>query len=288
MPNLSAGALVGVESEEKGGDSLSLSQSSIQTWNRCKKLWSYTYVHSLEPNQSPSKEQRVGTGIHKLLEFYYARQEVDWGQVDLEGDEKSAAAALLLKYQELYPMDESLTYTAELPFKLDAVHGIFDVVHQEPSGRVVITEHKSTRSDFSADEVYFDRVKISWQAGIYQLAARELYKTDDVVVLWDVIRVPQLRQKKGESSSDFRLRVAEDIDNNTERYFGQALIKWSDESLARLKDDLSEIELEIQHGAYPRNRSACFDYRSKCGFHGTCFGDAPLTDERLYVPRKRK
>ncbi len=275
---------------------MSLSQSAIQTWFECPRKWRYTYLDKVESVAPPSKEQRFGTGFHKLLEQWWMSQPVDWSQVELDGDEKAAAAALLEEYGRLYRRDDVEGHIgAEIPFQLQSIHGIFDAVYREPTGGIVIVEHKTTKSDFTVDEFYWERVKQAWQVGMYQLAAREVYKTDDVTVLYDVIRVPQLRQKKGESASEFRTRVAEDIAGNTQRYFGQALIKWSDQSLARLGEDLTGVAVNIGNNmlaaadstAFPRSRK-CHEYRRACEFIPVCFGSTELTDERLYRIRSRR
>jgi hypothetical protein len=275
---------------------MAYSQSSIKTWFQCPRLWRYTYVDGVEPVAPPSREQRFGTAFHKLLENLWTDEPAIRDEIDLPSTDKFLALTLIEAYQRRYTLPKQADMLgAEVPFQIGESKGVFDGVFRRRPG-ISVVEHKTTSSDFSVDDVYWERVKQDWQVGIYQLAARELYQTDDVEVLYDVIRVPQQRQKRGESPVDLRQRIAEDIAENPDRYFGQARIRWSDQSLQRLQEDLHAVKYQIDFakssfeatdGSYPRSRK-CHEYRRPCAFIPVCFGDSKLSDERLYQPRSKK
>ncbi len=271
---------------------MSLSQSAIQTWFSCPRKWKYTYVDSVESIQPPSKEQRFGIGFHKLLEQHWLSQPEDWTAVELEAGEKSSAAALLAKYKELYPVPAEVL-GAEVPWRVPGIgHGIFDAVYRD-GDTVTVVEHKTTKSDFTSEwgVPYWDKVRTDWQVGIYQLAARDVYGTSNVQVLYDVIRVPQLRQKKNEDTAGLRQRIALDIEDHTDAYFGQGLVKWSDAALQELRSDLSDVSMAVavatESGRYPRSRK-CYEYQRECEWHPVCFKGASLQDEKLYQVRSRR
>lgn len=235
-----------------------------------------------------SKEQRFGVGFHKLLEqYYFGVATPKWEEVELEGDEKSFAKSLLEAYKGRYPFRGESVIGVEMPFQLDDIHGVFDAVIKEPDGAIVIVEHKTTKTDFSEDLYYWEKCRTDWQVGLYQLAAQELFKTKNVRVLYDVIRVPQLRLKRGEDALGLRLRVAEDVRSNLDRYFGQAEIRWTDDAILAIKEDIGTVWDSIEAARFPKSRK-CFEYRRKCDFYAACFEGASLQDERLFQARKRR
>ena len=272
---------------------MSLSQSGITTWFSCPRKWRYTYVDGYESVSPPSKEQRFGTAFHKMLEAYYLYQPAP--DTGLDGTELASSLALFEKYKQLYPLPSGII-GAEIPFKLDGIHGVFDAVYRREDGSIVVVEHKTTKSDFAREEIpgvpsYWDRVRTDWQVGMYQLAAREVYGTSKVSILYDVIRVPQLRQKKNESVGELRERIAVAIDEAPMSYFGQGEVRWTDANLAGLREDLRDVAMAVatakESGRYPRSRK-CLEWNRACEWQPVCFQGAALSDERLYQVRTRR
>ncbi len=266
----------------------SISKSSIETYFQCQQKWNYTYVKGIEPATSQSKDQRFGSGVHKALEYLWNGRDVDWAAIDLDGGDKLAASAILSGYAVRYLVPPDVI-GAEIPFNLKHIHGIFDAVYRD-GDKVIVVEHKTTKTDFSSEwnASYWEKLRFDWQVGFYQLAAREVYQTDKVSILYDVLRTPQLRQKKGEASAEFQERLRQDIAEQPDRYFARAEIVWSDSALRDLEEDIKATVNAIAFETSVKKSRRCYEYNQPCGFIPVCFSGASLQDEKLYRIREKR
>jgi hypothetical protein len=152
-------------------------------------------------------------------------------------------------------------------------------------GCVEIWEHKFTKTDFASEwgSVYFDKLRVDWQAGLYQLACRSLFGRCDGV-MYNVHRIPQMRQKRGESPDELILRITDALTSEPEKFYARVLVRWPDERLATLESDIKETLSSILPNTpqnWPRSRR-CFEFGKRCGYYPVCFEGKSLSDPTLF------
>lgn len=264
---------------------MALSKSAVELFHRCNRAYRYVYVDGYE-GVGQGREQAFGIAGHTVLESMLKGETPDWSRVDLEGTDKDKLAKLLGRCPS--PLPQMLH--VEHPFNLGDVKGIMDAVELH-EGKYTVWEHKFTKTDFNSEwgQTYWDKLRVDWQVGLYQLAARRLFNTSDVEVMYNVYRIPQQKQKRGEGTSEYLQRIGEEIDADPSKYYARARIKWSDASLAELSEDLKQTTARVygskSSDKFPRSRR-CFEWGRRCEFYATCFEGEPLTNEKLYQVRK--
>jgi len=139
---------------------------------------------------------------------------------------------------------------------------------------------------------YWERTGTDLQVGLYQLAAMDVLGLKDVQVMYNVVRIPQQRKGRNESLDSYLKRIDADLAENPSSYFKRALISWSDSDLEELKEDLYTVSQDIwnnkQVDTWPRNRSACFEWKRKCPYYAACHEGKSINDETLYQVRARR
>lgn len=271
-------------------------QSAFETYFQCQKKYEYTYIDGYEPKYA-TKEMQFGTGCHYILEQCYKGTpftEADWSQWPLDELAKKKAALLLAAHLKHYPVPEDvlgaeIKFSVQIPGLAEPLQGTFDGIRRTSSGEVVVVEHKTTGTDLQFSDAYWDKLKASnWQVGLYQLAAMAEYNTNNVSVLYNVMRVPNFKLTKRESEAEHVARVAADIDENPGKYFAQARVKWTVGQLGKLLADLKDTVEEISTKKKFLRSRQCYPYQRSCPFYATCYEDEPLTNENLYKLRTHK
>lgn len=266
------------------------SKSGIETYNECRRKYRYQYVDGYESVNDGTRESRMGNFGHSLVEQRWGGKPAA-GDYGLEAVDAARIVALIDNAPESHTKPPEGLAGVEVPFTVDrlGIRGFYDGLCKLPHNVAQIWEHKFTSSDHSVDPIYWQRTTTDWQVGLYQLAALEEY--DEVEVIYNVFRVPQHRQGKSESVADFAERIEGEIGANPGRYYGQARVKWSAESLARIEHDLLDWQSELAHnqatGCWPRSRK-CWEWRRPCAFQPVCFRGEELSNERLYKVRTRR
>jgi hypothetical protein len=168
------------------------------------------------------------------------------------------------------PLAGSRTFDAA--GKIDGLGVLYD-------GRLALVEHKTTGTDISADSDYWLRLRFNQQVYQYVLAARAL-GWDVQVVIYDVTRKPAIRQKQGETASEFGDRLSADAKLRPEFYFARREVPILDQDLAEFEVQRLALSRQIlffrsaarsarrpEHG-WPRN---CGEMTCKfCEFEGFC------------------
>lgn len=268
-----------------------LSKSAIETFYSCPKKYEYTYGQGYE-SKFRGPETRFGLAGHLALERFLkggsAPSRDDYSAFDLSDLDYHKLNTVLARWKEYVRVPETVTYV-EHEFSLPAigVRGIFDGIAQPNLDEVVIIEHKFTKTDFSNSDWWFSQWKTSWQVGLYLLAAKHLFGAETVSVWLNAIRIPQIRQRPGEPESHFIDRIDEHIETSPGAYFQQAKVSWSEESLARIENDLTDTTNLIKKGVFPRSRN-CLQFMRRCDFYPVCFEGKTLQDSELYQIRSRR
>lgn len=261
------------------------SKSALEKFFACPKSYEYAYVDGYEPKGS-SEEMRFGTAGHAILEQLLKEQYKlpDYSAVDLGDFDKQKLKILIDGWLRHTGLPDGVQQV-EHPWKTESAKGVFDMVRRGPD-QLEIWEHKFTKSLLDSDN-YWDKYRFDWQVGLYQVAARAIFGEPAVVVL-NALRVPQQRKKSGETVTKYFERVAADIEENPEAYYRQARIRWSEESLARIENEVRELADRLpQMSYYPRSRR-CLEWGRQCGYYGVCFEGKSLTDTNLYQLRSSR
>lgn len=265
-----------------------LSKSAIELWYRCNRAWKYAYVDGVEP-LGTSPEQAFGIAGHLALELKLKDHTDGIPKGDLTDLQYKQLQVLMEHDPGPYPRMTAV----ELGFGLSeapAIKGYFDAVESSVN-HVDVWEMKFTRTDFSSDwnAAYWEKLaKSDIQVGLYQIAARRLYGTANVTVIYNVFRIPQLKRRRTEELDEYGARLAEDIIATPERYYQRARVRWSEAALAALETDINDTAASIASSkCYPRSRR-CFEFGKRCGYYSACLEGKPITDASLYRIRVRR
>lgn len=309
---------------------LRLSPSSIKLWQTCPAKWSFRYTHNLESKQEKNEYLSFGTAFHAGLDSWWQDRDESASKIvfDLLNGQANTTRvigeSLMLGYHHVYRNDgfTLLQSEAEVTVELKGIvelTGILDKLAIDPAGRRCIIEHKTTRSDISPSSRYWQSRILDTQVDMYYLIS-DLLELDIEYVLYDVIKIPQLRRakktppekqefykknckggKKGdpkpgtyltdESWEHFRSRVYNYIAaNQSDIYVRQQMFRTSSD-IAKTEEDIYRltkmIEYAIDNNLYPRNMSSCFNYNSACEFLPVCCGETRLTNTELYQIREK-
>jgi hypothetical protein len=203
--------------------------------------------------------------------------------------------ALIEAWASYWPREQFVAEEHHVKFRFELEPGIeligeFDAIGTY-QGKRVILERKSSSEDISPGSPYWQKVELSdAQVSLYLLAAERL-ELGITEVLYDVLRKPALRLKKGETVEAFEQRCLEAITENPEHYFQRKLVtRLETERAAYVRDVHGTVRL-LQVSAFlgdgtPRNTGSCWDYGRPCEFFPVCGTGASLDDPALYRVRE--
>jgi hypothetical protein len=158
--------------------------------------------------------------------------------------------------------------------------------------RTEIMETKTTSKDIGPGSDYWRQItNVDPQSTIYLFAAKELGIADPWLT-WDVMRKPELRQKKDEADDDFESRVLEDISERFHYYYQRAQIVRSDEehqaAVRDINGTLHLMQVTRMLPEAPRNVDACFTFHRPCDFLPVCSGSHSIEDPTLYKDKEKR
>jgi len=202
-----------------------LSPSGINDYMDCGLLYKLGRILKVEPEFRPDALE-FGTIIHKVLAEFYREKlegfitslldlqllfEAWWEKATHSGREmvfKSGKDAqvllqegknLLATYYKTLPRDDFRVLAIEEPFRFTLpnlsvpIIGVFDLIEEDESGSIVITDWKTSSHSYSADEV--DK---NFQITIYHMAAKKNgYNDREILLRFDCLiktKVPRFEQ----------------------------------------------------------------------------------------------
>lgn len=307
-----------------------LTVSQLKTFRRCARL------HDLEYQQGyrlavADEALRFGDLFHLGLAAWWTTLAVDQGEVLLiatldaiagraeDAFEQVRLEELLRGYHYrwldagLVPLAVEREFRAPLvnpetgaPSKTWQLAGKLDVIAREPSGRVVIVEHKTSSEDLGIGSTYWLRLRMDSQVSMYFDGAVTLGH-DVGACIYDVVGKVALRPLKAtpldqrkytkatkdqpsrlyanqreddETPAEYRARVREEIATYPERYYQRG-------EVVRLEQDLADHRFDIWQqgriireselaGRAPRNPDSCSMYGRTCAFFSICSGTETL------------
>lgn len=277
---LSFGTLVhaGLEAWWRGGGDLAAAMSAVQ-----KSL------------TSDSDDVTIAK-VNVLLAGYDARWKPTMASFEVIGAEVEFRAPLRNPATG-YPCRD-----LEVAGKLDVI------VRKVADGSVWFVEHKTSAEDLSSGSTYWQRLRMDPQVSVYYDGAKALGH-DVAGCIYDVLAKPRERlllatpeasrkykkdgtlyanqRERDETIDEFRDRVAANMAESPDAYFGRAEVVRTDAELIESARDTHATALMIREcertGRNPRNPDACFLPGRSCAFHDVCCGVCGLDDETRFI-----
>lgn len=251
---------------------LRISASNIRLFSHCQTLWGDRYIHGNRSSES-SDDLEFGSAWHSALE--HGKEKLD-PDCSLGVRTREAGNILLSAYHDWYRDNPLVVTEREVEFSYDGtdipIAGVFDGIGTFDGQRVIV-EHKTTKSLIEGpDQPYWLRLVFDHQVNMYLLAGRNLGIRH---MLYDVVRKPQLRPRKGEKIEWYLDRVADDIYNSPASYFQRRVFTRSDAYLDRYAKQLRVIvrqqEIARLHpGSLPKNPQSCYSFGRYCPRYDLC------------------
>ena len=314
-----------------------LTFSALNTFRNCPRKYKHRYIDCLRPREKP-ESLSFGSVIHDALERWYrARSEsnrmssvLDFidRQYPLRASDDgqkamwSLALAMFAGYVECYPDEEFEIVEVEKLFTSEirnpdtgrssqtfVMAGKVDGIVQCPDGMYLL-EHKTASS---IDANYLDKLWTDTQIALYSFHLRQLgYPI--IGVIYNVLLKSRLKQKMGETESEFEARRKELAAKNksgrstakqqmpeSDEAYQTRLAEWyarpeafhreriylSEDRLAMLQEEVWEITQQYlaarRRGKWLLNTSNCFAYQRACEFLPYCqSGFNPNVADNLY------
>lgn len=255
------------------------SNSAIQTFKACRRLYELKYKYGLEPIQPAAALER-GINYHAGVEAVLK----DWAGITHEGSdiEDPKIRAMVFAFRThvvpklvsmgLRPADVEKWFTYDL-----GEHEIVGRIDGRLSDGSII-EHKTTSG--SIDGAYFQRLEMDEQIPTYMLA----FKTQKVI--YTVCQTPTIRQKKDESEDEFFARCVKWYDVDTDTKIQVVEITKSKEELERFAIEQAKMVYEMANcDLWYRNPSHCMKWGRLCEFAPVCMNYDPNVE---YIQFKRR
>ena len=270
---------------------LTVSHSELRTFLACPQKHRFAYLLRRESTAPRADALTKGGQIDlacAALEFGGAAPEPTW-------PDDPAIRALVRAWDQYWPHAQFLAEEHHIKFRFELSPGIemigeFDAIGTY-QGRRVILERKSSSEDISPGSTYWQRVELSdAQVSLYLLAADRL-GLGITEILYDVLRKPALRLKKGETPEAFEQRCLETIAETPEHYFQRKILtRLEPERAAHVRDVHGTVRL-MQAAAFlgedtPRNTGSCWNYGRPCEFYPVCGLGASIDNPELFRARE--
>ncbi len=270
---------------------LTVSHSELRTFLACPTKHRFSYLLRRESTAPRADALTKGGQIDvacAALVFGGPAPEPTW-------PDDPAIRALVRAWDQYWPHAEFLAEEHHVKFRFELSPGLeligeFDAIGTY-QGRRVILERKSSSEDISPGSSYWQRVELSdAQVSLYLLAADRL-GLGITEILYDVLRKPALRPKKGETPEAFEQRCLETIAETPEHYFQRKILtRLEPERAAHVRDVHGTVRL-MQAAAFlgedtPRNTGSCWAFGRPCEFFPVCGLGASIDDPELFRARE--
>jgi len=303
---------------------LVVSHTKLSTLESCPQNYKRKYLDRMEPRKRPIYFT-FGSAVHKYLELYYNKQpqskcldaaklvfnEVDRGPLNAtEINDLECQIAMVMGICETYPefyQQDFLTYpkmVSELSLwakdGLDiykdgeyvvTYEGQLDGLWQDAAGDWWIFETK-TAAPQTITQGYLDKVHIDSQVLGYMHLAKHYIGEFPKGIIYNIIKKPAIRLKKGETHQAFRARIKQEYTVNgvTKQYF----IRHQPEiSRANLDNWLMEKEIEVKNllnlhttksKIWPKHTGSCNIKFGTCQYLPVCMSG--IYNRLLFTKRK--
>lgn len=246
-------------SEVFGENGLVLSATSIVDWKTCRRKWQLIHVEGWEPFWL-SESLVAGSIFHEWVAATIRNQQIDTSfhpllvRVPDPGEVRAKARAALRIWQTTQKEDEqSEILSVEVPFKASVGDilwaGRIDQIVKDETGIYIVDLKLTAYPRFD----WFQN--ISDQLLIYAYFVRHA-GYDVIGGIWDIISIPRIRRKKGETVDEYEDRLYMEAMSQGARV--QLPRVFSREDYERIEEEIVAIAEEIKNGRIYRNPGACF------------------------------
>lgn len=251
-------------------EKMHISNSMINTFAKCKRLFFYSYVLRLKQKKTP-KPFLLGTFFGQGLDEFYEKGSIDIQNIidlynqeveklfsylqpeEVDSYEKQSAIleGLLTGYQNVYANDfkkyKYIAHEKEFSFPIVAVSnnvnrdywyaGKIDLLLQnKKTGTDILVEHKTASI---VDSRYIQKLSLDSQITGYILGAQSLgLKVKDII--YNINKKSRLRIKKTESMPEYINRIIDDYESRPHEHFFR-------ENLKRSGAELKSFSRELEH-----------------------------------------
>lgn len=306
-----------------------INSSLLNEWLACREKARLSYVERLAPMQGRREAMHLGTFIHRVLELSSGALKgpkgVDvvidtvldeWRKAEgpaasedkeqLMENTAAKAAVIVPLYLDFWKeKDEGKEWISrERTFAVEwrgfKLVGQMDGLFRDKSGGIWVLETK-TRSRVNEGELS-RALSFDLQTSFYQLCALQFLSRKDRArfrgTVYNVIKTPQIKQKKKETHEQFYARMKETIKGDLSGYFirienatlADDIEAWGERILDPILENVKDWAFDVTHKA-PKieeppfngklieyvsylNPQACYDRYGLCKFYRLCaYGD---------------
>lgn len=235
------------------------SNSKIQCYKTCRRMYELKYVHGMRWLGSTEALEQ-GKSYHALL-----------AEVLLKSDESTATAlsktkGMVRAFEKwILPQFEGkkvVECERYFEYKTKAGHTLFgylDGVFENGE----LLEHKTTSSD--VDGNYRIKLENDEQTMCYLLA------TGQTSILYTMIKKPTIRQKKGETDEDFEQRCVDWYEEDTCHKIDCQWIEKTQEELSKFEEELdSTLDEMEQQKLFFKCPTSCNKFGRMCEYFPLC------------------
>lgn len=240
-----------------------ISASEASTLMACPERWRRRYW--LREPDATTPAQARGLAIHAM---YGAMLEgADVGALArLTADPEALAVCTLAAPVLAMPKGWKLEGT-ELRFETRRAKGYIDALVTAGDGTRFVLELKTTKSGINQ---FVSKFASSIQAQIYRTEACRFFGASSLLL--DVIALPRTRQKNGEGTAEWAVRLAQGC-----KFEARCSVQCDTGSIGgdlAYLDGLRSASLTLAdvNGHALRNPDACFSYGHRCPYFEGCYG----------------
>lgn len=251
-----------------------VSHSELECFARCPREHFYGYRLRRRP-------VKVATALVYGSQVGAALEDIQNGAPEVRMPAILPARALVRAYVKHYAGDPLRFLQSERWFDVGGVIGAFDALVEDPSGHRWIFETKTTTSDLGPGDLYRQKLPINAQNATY-LDAADMLRLDVRGVIYNTLKKPAQRQKKGESAEDFEARIEREILADPGEHFQRFEAVLTRGERDALRAERAERVDALHRGATYRVSGACQRGREACSYLDVCTGAASIDDDRLF------
>lgn len=268
-----------------------LTFSAISLYNKCPHAYKLRYIDKIVKPSDPNNENNaleLGSLVHEGLANHWLQHDLfEFIDIDENNLVDRKAKEIIKKYHEYFKEDcdkyavESIEGQFENEFFKGQVDG---VIIDKQTGERLLLEHKTASI---VNDNYWYKLNLDLQIRLYA-AAVGVNK-----VLYDVIKKPQLRIRKGETDEEFEERLkasktgkikrkeAEPLEEFLKRYydaieFERRIINI--DNMNEAKDDALQIVKDVENKRFCRCRNNCMFGGMTCEYFELCTGQKSIDE----------
>ncbi len=247
------------------------SNSAIQTFKSCRRLYELKYLYGLEPVGTVDALKR-GSQYHELVEGILN------GNSDLSACDNPKVRAMAMAFEKyIFPHIKAHAVEEWFSYNTKSGHQIIGRIDGVTDANEVI-EHKTTAG--YVDGSYFADLEFNEQILTYMLACH----SDSI--WYTVCSTPTIRQRKNETEDEFYQRCVEWFDTDTESKITCVKLFRDKETLSRFAEEQDAIVTEMEQcKLFYRNPNNCTKWGRMCEYAPVCMNYNPNEE---YVQFKRR